>query len=280
MCPKLPHSSLHHVIGYSLPSLHTGKQWFIDFYVLDPARDEMRRKKYHLNMRTSKTERRKQAAELIALLTTRLRQGWNPFVKSNTKRSYTPILNVLQAYENLLLQFDRKKTFHSYSSRLNIFREYLNSRIPRVVYAYQIDQALVVDFLDWLSYEREVGPRTRNNYRGWMSSLCAFMVERTYLESNPVEKIKTVQESEKVRQPLTPSMLAHLNDYLQTHDKHYLLACMMEYYTFVRPTELSYVRLNDIMVKERKLIIPSAVSKNRSDGAVALNDTVLKLMLV
>lgn len=54
---------------------------------------------------------------------------------------------------------------------------------------------------------------------------------------------------------------------------------MMEYYTFIRPDELSNIRLSDINIKEQKVFVSSSISKNRRDGMVGLNDTVIKMMI-
>lgn len=53
----------------------------------------------------------------------------------------------------------------------------------------------------------------------------------------------------------------------------------MEYYTFIRPDELSNIKLEDIFVKEQKVFISSIISKNRRDGMVGLNDEIIKLMI-
>ena len=53
----------------------------------------------------------------------------------------------------------------------------------------------------------------------------------------------------------------------------------MEYYTFIRPEELSNIRLRDINLKEQKVFIASSISKNRKDGMVGLNDVLIKTML-
>ena len=53
----------------------------------------------------------------------------------------------------------------------------------------------------------------------------------------------------------------------------------MEYYTFIRPEELSNIRLRDINLKEQKVFVASSISKNRRDGMVGLNDEVIKMML-
>ena len=76
--------SLKEIISYTLPKLHTGKYWYVDFCCLDPVTREMKRKKYMLNNIEKITERRKMAAEIIANVTHRLRSGWNPWAEFKT----------------------------------------------------------------------------------------------------------------------------------------------------------------------------------------------------
>lgn len=41
--------SVRDIVGYTLPRLHTGKHWYVDFYAYDPTIDGLRRKKYMLD---------------------------------------------------------------------------------------------------------------------------------------------------------------------------------------------------------------------------------------
>lgn len=58
-----------------------------------------------------------------------------------------------------------------------------------------------------------------------------------------------------------------------------MLLCQFAYYTLIRPDELSNIQLSDIYLKEQKVFIPSSISKNRKDGMVGLNDTLIKSMI-
>ena len=42
-------NSIKEIIGYTLPKLHTGKNWYVDFMAYDPAEGRMKRKKYMLD---------------------------------------------------------------------------------------------------------------------------------------------------------------------------------------------------------------------------------------
>lgn len=91
----------------------------------------------------------------------------------------------------------KENTLKDYEKRLRVFEEYTAKHIPAIVYAYQIDQSFISDFLDYVLLDRDSSARTRNNYRTWLSSLCSWMMEKQYLIKNPVENIRMLQEEEK-----------------------------------------------------------------------------------
>lgn len=267
------------VLGFTYPKLHTGKSWYVDFFSLDPATGTMRRKKYMLDSIGKVTDRRKRAQEMIESLMKLLRSGWSPWVNVDDNRGYTLLEEALEKYEKSLEKLPKLKTRQSYSSRLNVLREYIKSRVIPPKYVYQFDTSFVSDFLDWLYLDRDVTGRTRNNYRGWCSALAAYFIEREYISTNPVVKIKVVPEDAKKRQPLTVEMLQSLRNYLKEKNPIFLLACMMEYYTMIRPEELSNLRIKDISLKEQSVFVAAEFSKNKRDGKVGLNDELIKLML-
>lgn len=267
------------VLSFTYPKLHTGKSWYVDFTAHDPATGTMRRKKYMLDSIGKVTERRKRAQELIESLMKMLRSGWSPWVNVDDNRGYILLEDALRKYEKWLEKQPKLKTRQSYSSKLNVLREYINSQVIPPKYVYQFSASFVSDFLDWLYLDREVSGRTRNNYRGWCSSLAAYFIEREYISTNPVSKIKNVPEDAKKRQPLTPQMLQSLRSYLLPSNRIFLLACMMEYYTMIRPTELVHLKISDISIKEQSVFVSAEYSKNKRDGKVGLNEEIIKLML-
>ncbi len=275
---------LKEIVTYTLPKLHTGKNWYVDFQCYDPVDGRMRRKKYMLDSIEKVSDRRKRAAEIIALATERLRNGWNPWADASSDRQYARFTDVTALYTKYINKLTvsgtlKKKTAYDYLSRLNLLLEYNDSRGLPIVYIYQFDQAYMSDFLDYILLDRDATARTRNNYRTWLSAFCTWLAEKKYIESNCVEKIKFLSEGEKLRSAFTPQDLARLKEYLQETNAHFLLACMMEYYTFIRPDELSNIRLGDINIREQKVFVSSAISKNRRDGMVGLNDSLIRMMI-
>ena len=285
MCSKTRKgSSLYEVISYTLPRLHTGKNWYVDFLCFDPVDGKMRRKKYMLDSIPKLSDRKRKAAEIISKCTNRLNSGWNPWADISNSRQFAKFDDICELYEKYLIKMTstaalKLKTKTDYLSRLSILTEY-NQNLPiPIVYIYQFTRAYVSDFLDHIFLDRDTSARTRNNYRVWISAFSAWLIEKQYLDRNPVEGIKSLEEAEKFRSALEREDLIRLKDYLYKVDKHYLLACRMEYYTFIRPDELSNIRLRDINIKDQKVFIASTISKNRRDGMVGLNDELIKLMI-
>lgn len=285
MCSSLrKNASIQSVISYTEPKLHTGKTWYIDFTAYDPLEQKMKRKKYMLDGIPKLTDRRRRANEIITNLNVKLRSGWNPWANVENSRQYTPYIDIIQRYHIYLGKLYaagtiKENTLKDYEKRLRVFEEYTAKHIPAIVYAYQIDQSFISDFLDYVLLDRDSSARTRNNYRTWLSSLCNWMMEKQYLTHNPVEKIRQLAEEEKKRSALTVPDIQKLKKYLQKENPHFLFLCQFAYYTFIRPDEISNIRLADINLKEQKVFIGSSISKNRKDGMVGLNDALIKSML-
>lgn len=190
------YSPLSDIISYTPPQLYTGKTWYVGFMSFDPASGKMKRKRYMLDRIKSNRERRLRAAEIIAALTVRLRNGWSPWVVTESNRGYILLSEALDKYLDHVNLQPRYKTRKTYTSNVNILRHYISRMVNPIKYVYQYNAPFVADFLDYLTFDREVSARTRNNYRGWCGALAGFFIERFYISENPVDKIKLLPEDE------------------------------------------------------------------------------------
>ena len=275
--------SIRDIIGYTLPRLHTGKSWYIDFFAYDPTIDRLKRKKYMLD-RYNKKERKLIATVLITNLTQKLIAGWNPYINNDKARSYTTWEAVIKRYTDYIKVSEGKKMLKSktatdYRSRLAVFLSYLEESKVSIKYVYQFNKTVVVDFLDYIVFDKERSAKTRNNYRTWLSTFATWLVDRQYISENYVEGIKMMKEQEKFRDNIKAEDLHKLKEYTRVARPSFYLACMMEYYTFIRPEELRHIKIGNISIKNQCITIPAEVSKNGKEQTVALNDTILKVMI-
>lgn len=266
-------------IGYTYPKAHTGKKNFVDYFYFLPDTGEKKRVKKFFDHIKKKSERKAEMDNYIHRTASLLRTGWRPFHSNTTDRSYKSFKEVLDLYIVGLKKYEAAKTINSYTSRVNILKEYLESESMSDIYCYEFDNRLCIEFLDWLNLKRNIAPRTINNYKGWLSSFSKWLIDRNYIRNNPVENIRKIKEPAKLRQPLSHAHLGMMFSYLKTHDKPFLLACLFEYYTFIRPNELSYLKVGDISVAKQSVFVSGKFSKNRKDGMVSLNKHIIQLML-
>lgn len=266
-----------------------GKEKYVYFYVLDPESlldgcPKLKRIRKKFNHIKNKKERDEAALRFRDEIALKLKQGWNPLIQECGRKGFTPFNTVIDRYVIYLkkmLKDDvvKASTFNNYMCRLNQLKEWNESLGIPIIYIYQLDRPNLESFLEHIYIDRDTTPKTRNNYLNWLSSLCNWMKGCGYLETNPAENIPKLREQEKFRKALDESDMTRLHDHLQEHDKYFLLACLMHYYTLVRPNELAYIRLDDIRIHDQSLFISGDFSKNRKDAVVTIPKRVIQLML-
>ena len=74
-------------------------------------------------------------------------------------------------------------------------------------------------------------------------------------------------------------MLAEMRKNLKEKDPYFLLACELEYYTFIRPNELSHLRVQDVSLEYQTIFVSGSFSKNHKDGYVGINTRICNLMI-
>lgn len=118
-------------------------------------------------------------------------------------------------------------------------------------YSYQFNRRIVGKFLDYVFVERNVSLQTRNNYLSWLKTFSKFMLARAFVSKDPTEGVPSLvyKHLSKNRDSLSESDLIRLKEYLQAHNKHFLLATYILYYTFLRPHEMSCIKIEDISIK-------------------------------
>lgn len=275
---------------YRLPIYsRKSKDKIVYFYVLDPRSltsgepklVRIRKKFAHIHRAK---ERDDAALRFRDEVSRKLREGWNPLIDDCCSKSFVAFDDVLDKYKRHLGKLKKdevltEKTHYDYCNRIEALRSFnRDESSSHIIYIYELDTVWVESFLDHIYIDKDTSPRTRNNYLTFVGTFCAFCRRCGYIKSHPTEDIKPLRENDKIRKAISKSDMKRLLAYL-LDDKPYLLACMFQYYTFVRPKELVCLRVGDINVKEQSLFVSHTVSKNRKDGIVTIPKKVLKLMV-
>lgn len=271
---------------YTPPVYHQGKESYIDFYAFDPATGKMRRKKIKLNKIKNANHRRKYCNNLMNRLSEQLSQGWNPWIEKSSGSAYLPFSEIIDRYRTYIDKLlnegvYRPETHKSLSSQLKNLVEYnQRKRIP-ITYIYQFDKDFCVEFLDEIYINRDNTAYTRDNYLSFLRLFSHYCVEKNYLKTLPTDGISVLGRrfKHKTRALISQVHLNMLHDYLTEINKHYLLACYILYYCFIRPSEMVKLRLANISLSNQTIFVQDTISKNRKNGTITLPQKVIMLML-
>lgn len=233
-----------------------------------------------------KRNQQKYGEALIKRLTEKLMQGWNPWVEMMQPLEYASFDEVCGKYGEYLFKLlregnIREESVISYLSRMKVLKEWKDTQGINLFYTYQFDRHMIGRFLDYVFIDRNNTIRTRNNYLSWLKTFCRYLLERGYISRNPTEGYSVVRYRGELknRDVIPNDVLAELKRWLTEHNRHYLLACYILHYLFVRPKEMSYLRVGDFSIKKKTLFLHGSNTKNHNDALLTVPDHVLKLMI-
>ena len=258
-----------------------GAGGYIEFRAYDPERGKMRRKTMKINRVKGVTNRRTYARRVIKRLTEQLNNGWNPWIANDTG-DLTVFDEVVKRYEShiekmLASGYYRKETYDGYKSYVKIMREYISKKRP-TYYVYQFNRSFCVDFLDYVFIERDNGAQTRNNYLNFLRVFSGFLVEKGYLESKPTDGISPISKRlyKKERECIPLDVVGRIADYCREKEPDFLFACYLLYYCFIRPVEMTRLKVRHFYHKACTLTIPGELSKNKTTQTITLPKKVIQ----
>ncbi|MDD4636815.1 MAG: site-specific integrase, partial [Bacteroidales bacterium] len=281
-------SVLNKIKSYTIPELHKGKENYIAFYAFDPLTGKLKRKKIKVNfVKGSSAQKKKYISDLIKRLTAKLESGWNPWIEGENASAYRLFGDIVTLYKNYITKMFRddvyrEDTYVGYLSYCNNMVDYNNVRKPPITYIYQFDKEFCVRFLEEVYVGRDNAAITRDNYLTFLKSFAKFCCQRLYLQNDPTAGMERLGKRfyKKQRTQISVPDLVRITDYLEKNNKrHFLLACYILYYCFIRPKEMSKLKLANFNLKEQSVYLQGDITKNRCDGVITLPAKVINLMI-
>lgn len=284
-------STIARIKEYREPTVCWGKDCVtISFYAWDPDIGELRRKRIKLTRELRPIIGKRAQKEYVSGVCDRIRDelkaGWNPWIQSSDSLVFTSWDEVNERYKAYLCkQLNennmRAESVTSYLSKQRVLRRWVEKERKNVRYAYQFDKRLVDAFLDYIFLDKDNSIQTRNNYLSWVKSFSSWLLSKSFIEQDPTLGIlgMKVRQRRKNRDVIPDDVLQRIHDYLQEHNRHYLLACYLLHYMFVRPHEIAQLKIEDFSLKHKTLLIHGDVAKNWKDATVTLPMHVIHLML-
>lgn len=272
-------------LAYTPPVLRVNNcGTYIEFHAYDPAVGKMRRKRIKLNHIDGKMKRKSHAAETIKRLSDQLSDGWNPWTDCDPD-NIVPFSEALDKYEELITKqmtsgIFRKQTYDDYKSKIKILRHYVGEvQKPkdRIRYVFQFRKKFCIQFLDYIYIERNNGAQTYNNYLNFLRVLAGWMVERGYIHEKATDGISPISKRlfTKERTCIPIDKIREIGEWTKANDPHFHFACQLLYYCFIRPVEMTRLKVSDFNLKECTVTIPASASKNKRTQSVTLPKKVL-----
>jgi integrase len=266
------------------------KEVKVSFYAFDPESGMLKRKLVRLNRELKhikgKRAKREYAEGVASRIRDELKAGWNPWMQQTDDLVYVRWEDACERYKAYLAkQLNehnmRPESVASYMSYQRVLMRWVTAERKNVKYACQFDKRLVDAFLDYVFIDKDNGIQTRNNYLSWVKSFSSWMLGKSYIEQDPTASIPRMKMKGhgKNRDVIPDSVLKGIHDYLETHNRHYLLACYLLHYLFVRPHEIARLKIEDFSLHNKTLLIHGDVAKNWQDAVVTLPVHVIELML-
>lgn len=276
---------LNSVIGWKPPVFHQRSECYVSFLAFDPSFGRLRRKRIMLDRIKGKRQQREYADALMKRLTEKLMDGWNPWIEASQPLEYTKFADVLLRYREYLQKLFnehnlREESLKDYTSKVNVLENWIHDKRMNITYSYQWDHHNVSKFLDYIFVERNNTVITRNNYLTWLKTFSKYLLERGYISQNPTQSFERIKNRRKKERDVIPDeVMLQIRDYLFKKNKHFLLACEILHYLFVRPRELSFLKIGDFKLKQKTLILHGEHTKNGNDATITLPSHVIKLMI-
>lgn len=259
--------------------LAKGQEWKVIYQVRHPDTGLWHRRKEKLNHIRDRKERRRYGEQRVRELNRRLSLGWSPFTHADPSASVVPLADALAAFlaakerEGL-----RKDSLRSYHSNMGIFLRWLQERGLDQQVPAAFTPGLAAAFMHTSYVERELAPKTFNNYHTYMVTVWNWLKDARYIRENPfleVKKKKVDPEGPNGRRPPTAEERARIRTYLQEHDPRFLTFALLCFHCAIRPKEAFLLKPEHFHLKEQYILIPGRIAKNKRTQGVAVPNVLL-----
>lgn len=241
--------------------LNNSLGWHIEYYVLDPVTQKLIRKRFRLNELRSQcvsaAEFKQRANQVLQELTNKLVTGWSPQGEVQSGRYYSSLFDALKRFLDIKERELRPDSMRTYKGIIKIFKEWMKTDCVCIDFG----RAQALAFMDYCYTERKVSATTWNSYLKLCRVIWSWLFDNLYIKDNPFTPIKKKRADEKFRVVIPESVRSRIAEYFEERNVGYLFVCSMVFYSLIRPTELTRLRVCDIDRENRCIFLPDTATK-------------------
>lgn len=260
------------------------KPWFVYFDVTDLGTGATLRKQFRggINFHTTVRERLIMGQALKKFWEERLKQGWSPFLFSETA-------SLTRMKFNEALDWALKKCVTATKTKAG-YRctvEYFKTAAKKL----NLDKAMITGIkrqhirlmLDHIKEDRKWSNHAYNKNTTYICGVLSRLVEYDIIDHNPAHDITRLPVAETdFYEPLTDDEKIIIRDHLTKIHPSYFTYLMLIYHCGIRPKECLALKISDIYLNKNLIIIKPDIkeenSKTKSIRMVPLNKFISELL--
>lgn len=256
--------------------LNNALGWHIEYYVLDPVSGKLIRKRFRLNelkkQCASAAEFKQKANQVLQELTNRLVSGWSPQGEVQSSRYYTSLFEALEKFKETKSRELRPDSMRTYKGIIKLFKEWLKDDCVCIDFG----RAQALAFMDHCYTERKVTATTWNGYLKVCRVVFGWLLDNLYIKDNPFRYIKKKRTDEKFRVVIPEADRKRIARYFEEHNPGFLLVCSLVFYSLIRPTEITRLRVRDIDKENGHIHLPVEATKCHCSRFTPIDPAILE----
>lgn len=268
---KLSRLSMIEQYPYKLAEIVQGKEIYVKFSVWDKETNTLILRRLHRLEGKSRKEKIQDAERKVKEINRLLIAGFTLGEKEEKTVLHPRLLGpAIKEAAEIKLSLTGKQNGRSIKGIKARFLEHLTGEKLDSLPLSQVSKKHIYHFLDQIKRVRNLSNRTRNNYKESLSQIFEIMVQREWIETNPCAGVASLRTASVKHVAYTSEQRQTLESYLLKHNYPLYLFTRMIYHGFLRPVEVTRLRIQDVDLDRGIILVPVEAAKNAKQMPVVI----------
>lgn len=264
--------------------VNKGKRAYVDFWAFDENTESLKRKQVFCPTNIIGTARERWGKNTVKQINDLLETGFHfgkiestpPPATISTKSIQIPrIVDALKIALPIKKSELRDSSEDSYDTVFRKFEEYMTLKQLTELKINEFDQSHILNYRTHLINDKGNVNRTANNNIILLGALFKICKTLKYIEINPFEKFPSLTETDtEIHEVFTREHQQILENWMIQNDPVLYLFTRFQYHAFIRPKEIRLLKVKNIDLQRRQILILSVTAKNKKNGIVPMAKTL------